>query len=63
MGSQIATNVALTHLKTEKAMVDLQENMSITNDKDPALQVEIAVLPRASAISSSAEGPRSPGLY
>ena len=40
---RIATNVALTHLKTEKAVVDLQENMSITNDQDPALQAEIAV--------------------
>jgi len=39
---RIATNVALDHLKTERAVVDLQENMAITNDKDPALQAEIA---------------------
>src|SRR5262249_12329225 len=40
---RIATNVALNHLRTERAVIDFEESMAITNDKDPALQAEMAV--------------------
>lgn len=39
---RVATNVALDHLKTEKTLLELQEGMSVTEDRDPALQREIA---------------------
>ena len=39
---RVATNVALDHLKTEKVVIELREDMSVSNDKDPALQMEIA---------------------
>ena len=39
---RVATNVALDHLKRERAVIELQEGMSVTRDKDPALQMEIA---------------------
>ena len=40
---RVATNVALDHLKKDKAVIDLQEDMAVTTDKDPALQMEIAL--------------------
>jgi RNA polymerase sigma-70 factor, ECF subfamily len=40
---RVATNVALDYLKRERRVIDLQEDMSVTEDKDPALQMEIAV--------------------
>jgi|SRR5215469_16515117 len=40
---RIASNVALNHLKTEKAVVDLSESMSITSEEDPVLRREIVV--------------------
>jgi RNA polymerase sigma-70 factor (ECF subfamily) len=39
---RVATNVALDHLKRQRAAIELQEGMSVTGDKDPALQMEIA---------------------
>jgi len=39
---RVATNVALDHLKKERAVIELQDGMSVTEDKDPALQREIA---------------------
>ena len=40
---RVATNVALDHLKRERVVIELHEDMSVTNDKDPVLQMEIAV--------------------
>jgi RNA polymerase sigma-70 factor, ECF subfamily len=39
---RVATNVALDYVKRERAVIELQEGMSVTGDKDPALQMEIA---------------------
>jgi RNA polymerase sigma-70 factor, ECF subfamily len=39
---RVATNVALDHLKRQRTVIELQEGMSVTGDKDPALQMEIA---------------------
>jgi RNA polymerase sigma-70 factor, ECF subfamily len=39
---RVATNVALDHLKRERTLLELQEDMSVTGDRDPALQREIA---------------------
>src|SRR5690349_5011221 len=39
---RVATNVALDHLKRERTLLELQEGMSVTSDRDPALQREIA---------------------
>ena len=39
---RVATNVALDHLKTQRTLLELHEGMSVTEDRDPALQREIA---------------------